>query len=131
MTSPARRRTARRGKAHSLAAACSRRCPDRYWNLASITVYLRSPYASAGSLPQKKKSRPHAKNSKKRRRKEIPQRRFFSAERTAAAGTAYGTQEANLNDAMRVDQFHLPLLFKYSLVYQKVQSSLGSIAIAE
>src|ERR1051326_8298933 len=89
MTSPARRRTARRGKAHSLAAACSRRCPDRYWNLASITVYLRSPYASAGSLRQKKKSRPHAKNSKKRRRKEIPQRRFFSAEKNRRCGISF------------------------------------------
>src|ERR1043166_8517210 len=119
MTSPARRRTARRGKAHSLAAACSRRCPDRYWNLASIAPYLRSPYARAGSLRQKKISPPRAKKFPTKHK------------RNPAAGTAYGTQEANLNDAMRVDQFHLPLLFKYSLVYQKVQSSLWSIAIAE
>src|ERR1051325_2403097 len=79
MTSPARRRTARRGKAHSLAAACSRRCPDRYWNLASIAPYLRSPYARAGSLRQKKIPPPRAKKFP-RSIKEIPQRRFLCEE---------------------------------------------------
>jgi hypothetical protein len=32
----------------------------------------------------------------------------------------------NLNEAMRVLQLKVPLFIKYSLVYQKVQSSAGS-----
>jgi hypothetical protein len=39
-------------------------------------------------------------------------------------------QPGNLNDAMRVLQLKLPLAFKYSVVYQKVQSSTGSTVIA-
>lgn len=35
-------------------------------------------------------------------------------------------QEFNLNDAMRVLQLNVPLLFKYSVVNQKVLSSTGS-----
>ena len=39
-------------------------------------------------------------------------------------------QEGNLKDAMRVFQLKAPLDGMYSLVYQKVQSSLGSTCIA-
>ena len=39
-------------------------------------------------------------------------------------------QPGNLNDAIRVLQLNEPLAFKYSLVYQKVQSSTGSTVIA-
>ena len=38
-------------------------------------------------------------------------------------------QFGNLKDAMRVLQLKVPLLFRYSVVYQKVQSSTGSTAI--
>ncbi len=44
----------------------------------------------------------------------------------AADPTATYTQPGNLKDAMRVLQLKVPLLFKYSVVYQKVQSSTGS-----
>jgi len=40
------------------------------------------------------------------------------------------TQPVNLKLAMRVDQLKLPLAGRYSLVYQKVQSSPGSTVIA-
>jgi hypothetical protein len=40
-------------------------------------------------------------------------------------------QVENLKEAMRVCQFLLPFVIKYSLVYQKVQSSTGSIVKAE
>ena len=45
--------------------------------------------------------------------------------------TAGGThpQEGNLNEAILVCQLKLPLEGMYSLVYQKVQSSTGSIVI--
>lgn len=39
-------------------------------------------------------------------------------------------QPGNLNDAMRVLQLNVPLAFRYSVVYQKVQSSTGSTVIA-
>lgn len=39
-------------------------------------------------------------------------------------------QPGNLNDAMRVLQLNAPLVFRYSLVYQNVQSSTGSTVIA-
>ena len=39
-------------------------------------------------------------------------------------------QPGNLNDAIRVLQLNVPLAFKYSVVYQKVQSSTGSTVIA-
>lgn len=39
-------------------------------------------------------------------------------------------QPANLKLAIRVAQLKLPLAGRYSLVYQKVQSSTGSICIA-
>jgi len=39
-------------------------------------------------------------------------------------------QPGNLNDAIQVLQLKVPLLFRYSVVYQNVQSSLGSILIA-
>ena len=39
-------------------------------------------------------------------------------------------QLGNLNDAMRVLQLNVPLLFRYSDVYQKVQSSTGSTVMA-
>jgi len=38
---------------------------------------------------------------------------------------------AILNDPRRVLQLNVPLDFKYSVVYQKVQSSTGSIARLE
>jgi hypothetical protein len=39
-------------------------------------------------------------------------------------------QPGNLNEAMRVLQLKLPVDFKYSVVYQKVQSLTGSTVIA-
>ena len=39
--------------------------------------------------------------------------------------------ELNLNEAMRVRQLKLPLFGMYSVVYQNVQSSAGSIRMAE
>ena len=39
-------------------------------------------------------------------------------------------QVGNLNDAMRVLQLKLPVYFRYSVVYQKVQSSIGSTLMA-
>jgi hypothetical protein len=39
-------------------------------------------------------------------------------------------QPGYLNEAMRVLQLKLPLAFKYSVVYQKEQSSTGSTVIA-
>ena len=40
-------------------------------------------------------------------------------------------QDGNLNDAIRVDQLNVPFVWRYSLAYQKVQSSVGSTAIEE
>ena len=40
------------------------------------------------------------------------------------------TQVENLKLAIRVAQLKLPLAGRYSVVYQKVQSSVGSICIA-
>jgi hypothetical protein len=39
-------------------------------------------------------------------------------------------QPGNLKDAMRVLQLNDPLAFRYSVVYQKVQSSTGSTVMA-
>src|SRR5256884_9660 len=39
-------------------------------------------------------------------------------------------QPGSWNEAIRVFQLNAPLLERYSFVYQKVQSSLGSMAIA-
>src|SRR5436853_595469 len=39
-------------------------------------------------------------------------------------------QPGSLNEAIRVFQLNAPLLERYSFVYQNVQSSLGSMAIA-
>ena len=39
-------------------------------------------------------------------------------------------QEANLKDPKKVLQLKLPFAGKYSLVYQKVQSSAGSMRMA-
>ena len=39
-------------------------------------------------------------------------------------------QPENLNDANRVLQLNAPFAFRYSVVYQNVQSSTGSIDIA-
>ena len=39
-------------------------------------------------------------------------------------------QLGNLNDAIRVLQLKVPFAFRYSVVYQKLQSSTGSMAIA-
>ena len=38
-------------------------------------------------------------------------------------------QPVNLKDAIRVLQLKVPFACKYSVVYQKVQSSLGSMAM--
>ncbi len=38
-------------------------------------------------------------------------------------------QDGNLNEAMRVCQLNVPFTVRYSVVYQKVQSSTGSIAM--
>ena len=46
------------------------------------------------------------------------------------SGTGEVPQVLNLNDAKKVLQLKLPFAAKYSLVYQKVQSSDGSIRIA-
>ena len=43
------------------------------------------------------------------------------------SGAGAPPQEVNLNDPMRVCQLKLPLAARYSLVYQKVQSSDGSM----
>jgi len=43
---------------------------------------------------------------------------------------ADAAQPGSLNEAMRVFQLNAPLLERYSFVYQNVQSSLGSMAIA-
>jgi len=40
-------------------------------------------------------------------------------------------QDGNLNDAIHVLQLNEPLDFKYSVVYQNVQSSTGSTVMAE
>ena len=42
-----------------------------------------------------------------------------------------GAQDGNLNDAMRVLQLKLPLAWRYSVAYQKVQSSTGSTLMLE
>jgi hypothetical protein len=45
---------------------------------------------------------------------------------TEKSGVGGPPQEGNLNVAMRVLQLNVPLVNKYSFVYQKVQSSTGS-----
>ena len=45
-------------------------------------------------------------------------------------GTGALPQPGNLNEPMRVLQLKLPVVFRYSFVYQNVQSSTGSIVIA-
>ncbi len=44
-----------------------------------------------------------------------------------AVGVGPELQEGNLKEAMRVLQLNVPLVFRYSFVYQKVQSSTGSM----
>ena len=57
--------------------------------------------------------------------------RLAEAVRPARPDGASGYwQVGNLNDAMRVFQLNAPVLFRYSVVYQKVQSSTGSTVIA-
>lgn len=46
------------------------------------------------------------------------------------SGVAVLPQPGNLKVAMRVLQLNVPVVFKYSCVYQKVQSSTGSTCIA-
>src|SRR5438045_9610011 len=48
---------------------------------------------------------------------------------TAGAGGGPGGQFANLNVPMMVCQFQVPFALRYSFVYQKVQSSVGSMNI--
>src|SRR5207253_3333272 len=48
-----------------------------------------------------------------------------------AVGVGSGVlQPASLKETMRVLQLKVPFAFKYSVVYQKVQSSTGSTVIA-
>ena len=48
----------------------------------------------------------------------------------AKSGMGVPPQPGNLNEPMRVLQLKLPVVFRYSFVYQNVQSSTGSIVIA-
>jgi hypothetical protein len=48
---------------------------------------------------------------------------------TEKLGVGEPPQEGNLNDPTRVLQLKVPLLFRYSVVYQNVQSSLGSMVM--
>ena len=61
----------------------------------------------------------------------IQQRSFGLSTRRQDSGLATGRylHELNLKEAIRVLQLKLPVVLKYSWVYQKVQSSLASIAI--
>ena len=45
------------------------------------------------------------------------------------AGAASGTHDGNLNVPIRVCQLNEPFVVRYSVVYQKVQSSTGSTTI--
>jgi hypothetical protein len=54
----------------------------------------------------------------------------FSEEINVVADEEPGRpQDVNLKDPMRVFQLNEPLVVRYSLVYQKVQSSTGSMLI--
>lgn len=57
--------------------------------------------------------------------------RFKVVGRSCYGGTLAYWQLGNLNDAMRVLQLKEPVVLRYSLVYQNVQSSTGSIVMAE
>jgi len=62
----------------------------------------------------------------------IPIRRgTWVAESVVVVGVRLCPQPLNLKDPMKVAQLYEPLLGMYSFVYQKVQSSLGSIRRAE
>ena len=52
-----------------------------------------------------------------------------SARRSLDAAAAQGVQFLNLKLAMRVFQLKLPVVAMYCCVYQKVQSSVGSMLI--
>ena len=54
-----------------------------------------------------------------------------SKERPLCPINAFYWQLGNLNDAIHVLQLNVPLFFRYSVVYQKVQLSTGSTAILE
>ena len=46
------------------------------------------------------------------------------------SGVTAPPQPGNLNEVIQVLQFHVPFVFRYSFVYQNVQSSAGSTVIA-
>ena len=46
------------------------------------------------------------------------------------SGVGAPPQPGNLKEPMRVLQLKLPVVFRYSFVYQNVQSSAGSTVIA-
>ena len=54
---------------------------------------------------------------------------FCFARRCRDGPAAYGVQFLNLKLAMRVFQLKLPVVAMYCCVYQKVQSSVGSMLI--
>ncbi len=49
---------------------------------------------------------------------------------TVKSGVGVPPQPGNLKEPMRVLQLKLPVAFRYSFVYQNVQSSTGSMVIA-
>ncbi len=53
----------------------------------------------------------------------------FLARYLGASGWALEPQGGNLKFAIRVFQLNLPSVCRYSVVYQKVQSSMGSTAM--
>src|SRR6267143_3583283 len=65
----------------------------------------------------------------RRESQEVPpeSRRTFQRE----LGVQHYWQPEILKDASRVLQLNVPLDFRYSVVYQKVQSSTGSVAMLE
>ena len=59
-----------------------------------------------------------------------PKAEGFSEEiNVVADGEPGGPHDVNFRDAMRVFQLNEPFVVRYSLVYQKVQSSTGSMLI--
>ena len=55
--------------------------------------------------------------------------RSQQADQGSRCGNSY-EQPVSLNEAMRVLQLNVPLFLRYSLVNQKVQSSIGSTVMA-
>ena len=55
--------------------------------------------------------------------------RAYDAGSTSTLTAGAGAHDENLNDPMRVLQLNVPLVCRYSVVYQNVQSSTGSTVI--